>query len=194
MTDNLPRRIILAITGASGAILGIRALEMLKQLGVETHLIISRAGNLTITRETQLQVKDVQGMANAHYDPRDITAPIASGSFITTGMLVLPCSIKTLSAIANSYANTLIARAADVCLKEGRPCLLAVRETPFHAGHIHLMRLATQAGAVICPPIPSFYNQPQSMDDLINNMVGRLILRLGIENPYYTAWGAINSE
>ena len=142
-----PKRVILAITGASGAILGIRTLELLKEAGVESHLIISNAAWQTITSETDWTVEAVKALASSYYDPQDIGARIASGSFVTEGMLVVPCSIKTLSGIANSYASDLVVRAADVCLKEGRKLLLAVRETPLHAGHLRLMRPATRSCA-----------------------------------------------
>ncbi len=182
------KRIILGMTGASGAILGIRALELLKESGVETHLIISPAARRTLTEETGRSVSEVEALAAFCYDPQDIGAPIASGSFVTDGMLVVPCSIKTLSAIANAYAENLIVRAADVCLKEGRPLVLAVRETPLHAGHLRLMRLAAAAGAVIFPPIPAFYGGPQTLDDLVTGLAGRMLLRLGIENEAYRRW------
>jgi 4-hydroxy-3-polyprenylbenzoate decarboxylase len=182
------KRIILAITGASGAILGIRTLELLKEAGVETHLIVSRAAQQTITSETDWAVADVKALASTCYEPQDIGARIASGSFVTQGMLVVPCSIKTLSGIANSYADNLVVRAADVCLKEGRGLILAVRETPLHLGHLHLMQLAAEAGAVIFPPIPAFYGGPKTMDNLVTNLAGRMLLRLGIENEYYHHW------
>ena len=184
-----PKRIILAITGASGAILGIRTLELLKQFGIETHLIISRAARRTITSETDWKVKDVEALASFSYDPGDIGARIASGSFVTEGMLVVPCSIKSLSGIANSYANDLVVRAADVCMKEGRQLILVVRETPLHPGHLRLMQQAAKSGAVIFPPVPAFYGRAQTVDDLLNNLAGRILLRMGIENEYYHQWG-----
>jgi 4-hydroxy-3-polyprenylbenzoate decarboxylase len=186
--NDMPKRIILAITGASGAILGIRTLELLKEAGLETHLIISRAAQQTITGETDWIVEDVKALASMCYEPHDIGARIASGSFVTEGMLVVPCSIKTLSGIANSYADNLIVRAADVCLKEGRKLLLVVRETPLHAGHLRLMRQATRAGAVIFPPVPVFYGKAQTVDELISNLAGRILLRMGIENDGFYLW------
>ncbi len=182
------KRVVLAITGASGAILGIRTLELLKQAEVETHLIISRAAQRTITSETDWSVADVKALASASYDPPDIGARIASGSFVTEGMLVVPCSIKTLSGIANSYADNLVIRAADVCLKEGRKLILAVRETPLHPGHLQLMRQAARLGAVIFPPVPAFYGKAQTVDELIDNLAGRILLRMGIENEHYQRW------
>jgi 4-hydroxy-3-polyprenylbenzoate decarboxylase len=183
------KRIIVAITGASGAILGIRILELLKEAGIKTHLIVSRAAEQTITSETDWAVADVKALASVCYEPQDIGARIASGSFVTEGMLVVPCSIKTLSGIANSYADDLVVRAADVCLKEGRKLLLAVRETPLHIGHLQLMQQAAQAGAIIFPPVPAFYGQAQSVDELVTNLAGRILLRMGIENDHYHHWG-----
>ncbi len=180
--------LILAITGASGAIYGVRALELLRQAGVETHLILSAAARVTIAQETDRKVSDVLALADVAHDPRDIGASIASGSFPTRGMLVAPCSIKTLSAIANSYASDLVARAADVTLKEGRPLVLMVRETPLHRGHIRLMDLAARAGAVIFPPVPTFYGHPQTLDEAVTATVARALLRLGIETDAYPRW------
>lgn len=182
------KRIILAISGASGAILGVRALELLRRAEVETHLIISPAARRTLPEETGRSAAEIESLASFRYDPDDIGARLASGSFVTDGMLIAPCSIKTLSAVANSYADNLIVRAADVCLKEGRTLILAVRETPLHAGHLRLMRLAAAAGAVIFPPIPSFYGGPQTVDDLVTSLAGRMLLRLGIENDAYRRW------
>jgi len=152
-----PRRLVAGITGASGVILGIRLLELLRPLEIETHLVVSPAARVTITQETAWKVSDVLALADVTYNHQDIGAAIASGSFATMGMVVIPCSIKTLSAIANSYADDLIVRAADVTLKEGRPLVLVVRETPLHRGHLRLMDLAAQAGAVIFPPVPAYY-------------------------------------
>jgi len=183
-----PKRIILAITGASGAILGIRTLELLKECGVETHLIISHAARRTITSETDWKVADVEALASVCYDPQDIGARIASGSFVTEGMLVVPCSIKSMSGIANSYASELVVRAADVCLKEGRKLILVVRETPLHSGHLRLMRQAARSGAVIFPPVPAFYGKAQTVNELVTNLAGRILLRMGIENSSFHQW------
>ncbi len=188
------KRVVLAITGASGAILGIRVLELLKEAEVETHLIVSHAAQRTITRETDWKVADVRALASACYDPQDIGARIASGSFMSEGMLVVPCSIKTLSGIANSYADNLIVRAADVCLKEGRQLILAVRETPLHPGHLELMQQAARAGAVIFPPVPTFYGKAQSVDELVVNLAGRILLRMGIDNKHYPRWSEESTE
>ena len=186
--SHVRKRVILAITGASGAILGIRTLELLRETGAETHLVISAAARRTIPLETGWSVADVELLANFCYEPQMIGARIASGSFVTDGMLVVPCSIKTLSAIANSYASDLIVRAADVCLKEGRRLLLAVRETPLHPGHLRLMQQAAEAGAVIFPAIPAFYAGHQTLDEAVTDLAGRILLRMGIENDAYSHW------
>lgn len=183
------KRVIIGISGASGAIYGIRALEILKDdPEIETHLILSEAGKLTLEIETAWQVRDVQALASVSYSEKEIGAVIASGSYQTVGMLIAPCSIKTLSAIANSYADNLLIRAADVQLKEGRPVVLMVRETPLHPGHIRLMGLAAANGAVIFPPVPAFYSRPRTVDEIISASVGRALSRLGIENPAYPRW------
>jgi 4-hydroxy-3-polyprenylbenzoate decarboxylase len=184
----LPRRLIVGMSGASGVILGIRLLEVTRQLGIETHLVMSPAARATIAQETDWKVSSVTALASVSHNYADIGASIASGSFPTLGMVVIPCSIKTLSAIANSYSSDLLARSADVALKEGRPLLLVVRETPLHRGHIRLMDLAAKAGAVIFPPVPAFYTRPQSLEDLIDNTVGRVLARMGIENDRYVQW------
>jgi 4-hydroxy-3-polyprenylbenzoate decarboxylase len=150
--------------------------------------VVSTGARRTIPGETGRQVAEVEALASFRYDPDDIGARIASGSFVTDGMLVAPCSIKTLSGIANSYSDNLVVRAADVCLKEGRTLILAVRETPLHRGHLRLMQQAAEAGAVIFPPIPAFYGGPGTVDDLVTDLAGRMLLRLGIENPHYRRW------
>jgi 4-hydroxy-3-polyprenylbenzoate decarboxylase len=185
-------QLIVGITGASGSILGIRLLEALKQSPIATHLILSDSAQLTITQETDWSVAEVRALAGKVYDISDNGANIASGSFSSMGMVIIPCSIKTLSAVANSYADNLIVRAADVTLKEGRPLVLVVRETPLHVGHLRLMSEAASAGAVIFPPVPAFYAHPKSIDDIINNTVGRVLKRLGIENELYQAWQGVD--
>jgi flavin prenyltransferase len=184
----MAKRIIVAITGASGAIYGIRTLEILRSLGVETHLIISDAARRTMEQETGRTPGEITARAAFTYSPEAIGAPIASGSFPVDGMLVAPCSIKTLSAIANSYTADLIPRAADVCLKEGRPLVLLVRESPLHAGHLRLMTHAAEAGAVICPPVPVFYGRPQTVAEIVDASVGRALVRIGIPNDAYPQW------
>ncbi len=184
----MTKRLIVGITGASGVIYGIRALQMLKAADVETHLVLSPAAKATLAQETDWKVSDVVALASVNHDHRDVGATIASGSFVTGGMLIAPCSVKTLSAVANSYSNDLMSRAADVCLKEGRPVLLMLRETPLHLGHIRLMAQAAEAGAILFPPVPAFYGNPKTVDDIVNGTVGRALARLGIENEAYTKW------
>jgi 4-hydroxy-3-polyprenylbenzoate decarboxylase len=183
------KRIIVAITGASGAIYGVRALELLKAVDdVETHLIITPSAQRTIAHETSYRPDDVRALANHEHHPRDIGAAVASGSFVTTGMLVAPCSVKTLSGIANSYNEELVVRAADVCLKERRRVVLLLRETPLHAGHIDLMARATTNGAIIMPPVPAFYALPTSLDDVVDQTVSRALELLDIVLPGVKRW------
>jgi 4-hydroxy-3-polyprenylbenzoate decarboxylase len=183
------KRLVVGITGASGAVYGVRALTALKALGVETHLVVTPPGITTLRQELDLALEDVQALATHTYDSQDFTAPIASGSFATCGMLVAPCSVKTLSAIAHSHADNLLNRAADVTLKEGRPLLLMVRETPLHLGHLRLMTLAAEIGAIIFPPVPAFYARPSTLDEVVEQTVGRMLARLGIANDLYAPWG-----
>ncbi len=184
-----PNRLIVGISGASGAILGIRLLEALRQDdSIETHLILTDAAKITIAQETDWKISDVEALASEVHKTGNIGASIASGSFQTMGMVVVPCSIKSLSAIAHSHADELLTRAADVQLKEGRPLVLVVRESPLHLGHLRLMVRAAEIGAVILPPMPAFYSHPQSVDDMINGIVGRVLLRLGIANDLYFEW------
>ncbi len=185
----MTNRLIVGITGASGVIYGIRLLETLTQdKSIETHLVLSPAAKATITQETDWKVSDVEGLADVVHRPGDIGASIASGSFQTMGMIVAPCSIKSLSAIAHSYDADLLTRAADVQLKEGRPVLLMVRETPLHIGHLRLMVQAAENGAIIMPPTPAFYGNPQTVDDIINGTVGRALARMGVKNALYFEW------
>jgi 4-hydroxy-3-polyprenylbenzoate decarboxylase len=183
------RRIVVAITGASGSVYGIRALELLASVGdVETHLIMSGPAKTTLTIETDRSVADVEALADHVHSARDIAAPTSSGSFRTAGMLVAPCSIKSLSAIANSMSADLISRTADVTLKERRPLVLMVRETPFHLGHLRLMQQVAETGAVIFPPVPAFYNKPESLDEVVNHSVGRALEHLGIDVDGLDRW------
>jgi flavin prenyltransferase len=193
-TEKAAKRLVVGISGSSGAILGIRLLQVLRSSDVEAHLILSDAARLTIAQETDWQPDDVLALADVHYSPDDIGAAVASGSFPTLGMVVMPCSIKTLSAVANSYTADLMARAADVTLKEGRPLVLAVREAPLHRGHLRLMNLAAEAGAVIFPPVPAFYTRPRSLDDMVDNIVGRVLARFGIETGTYYQWQGLEDE
>lgn len=183
------RRLIVGITGASGAIYGIRTLEALTRLPeIEAHLVISSAGMQTIVEETGRSVADVRGLADATYSDRDIGAAVASGSFRADGMLIAPCSIKTLSAVANSRCDTLVARAADVCLKERRRLVLLVRETPLHLGHIEMMERAVRYGAVVMPPVPAFYHRPQTIDDIVDQTVGRALDLFDIDAGLVRRW------
>lgn len=184
------RRMIVAITGASGACYGVRALEMLRDIGdIETHLIISNAGLRTALEEGVGKSGDeIRALADVCYPYKDIGAAVASGSFKCHGMLVAPCSIKTLSGIANCYSNDLVTRAADVCLKERRRLVLMVRETPLHAGHIALMETATRSGAIIMPPVPSFYTRPATIDDMVSQTVGRALDLFDLDHPSVRRW------
>ncbi|MFO3905513.1 UbiX family flavin prenyltransferase [Enterobacter hormaechei] len=188
------KRLIVGISGASGAIYGVRLLQVLRDVAdVETHLVMSQAARQTLSLETDYSLRDVQALANVVHDARDIAASISSGSFKTAGMVILPCSIKTLSGIVNSYTDTLVTRAADVVLKERRPLVLCVRETPLHLGHLRLMTQAAELGAVIMPPVPAFYHRPQSLDDVINQTVNRVLDQFDIELPddLFTRWQGV---
>lgn len=182
------RPLLVAITGATGVIYGVELLRVLRQLGQETHLVMSEAAMMTLAIETAYSVDAVRALADEVYSNKDIGAAVASGTFRTRGMIVAPCSIKTLSAIANSHSSTLIARAADVMLKERRPLVLMVRETPLHKGHLELMMRAADYGAVILPPMPSFYDQPQSLMDVVHQGVGKALDQLGIEHNLRPRW------
>jgi len=185
----MKKRLIVGISGASGVIYGIRLVEVLSRMpDVETHLIISPAARATISQETDWKVRDIEAMADVVHAPGNIGASISSGSFQTMGMIVAPCSIKALSAIAHCYGADLVSRAADVQLKEGRPVLLLVRETPLHLGHLKAMVQAAENGAIIMPPVPAFYGRPASLDDVINHTVGRALARVGLENALHATW------
>ncbi|MBI3524638.1 MAG: UbiX family flavin prenyltransferase [Betaproteobacteria bacterium] len=181
--------LVVAITGASGVIYGVETLRVLKQLGQETHLVLSEAAAMTLTIETEYSVEQVKSLADVVYSNKDVGAAIASGSFPTRGMAVIPCTIKTLSAIANSFPHNLVARAADVTLKEGRKLVLMVRETPLHRGHLDLMLRASDCGAVILPPMPAFYNKPETVLDIIHQSIGKMLDQFGIEHHLYQRWG-----
>jgi len=182
-------RLVVAITGASGSIYGIRLLEVLRATtSVELHLVISVAGKRTVVEETDFSIADVEALAHHRYDVKDIGATLASGSFRTGGMVIAPCSIKTAGAIAACYADGLIARAADVTLKEGRPLILLVRETPLHVGHLRMLTTLAEMGAVIVPPVPAFYNRPKELDDIINHTVARVLDRLQLPQTLVGEW------
>lgn len=179
----------MAVTGASGAVYGIRTLELLRAVDdVETHLVMSPPARTTVSIETDLTGAEVERLADHVHAMRDIAAPISSGSFGTSGMIVAPCSVKSLSAIANSFSADLIARAADVTLKERRPLVLLVRETPFHLGHLRLMQQVAEMGGVIYPPVPAFYSRPDSLDEMVTHSVGRALEHLGIEVSGLRRW------
>jgi 4-hydroxy-3-polyprenylbenzoate decarboxylase len=185
----MPKRIVVGISGASGVTYGVRLLSLLKKSDYETHLVISKSGKLNIKIETNYSPDDVAAMADYVYDDKNVAASLASGSFLTEGMVVVPCTIKTLSGIANSYNENLLVRTADVTLKEKRKLVLVVRETPLHKGHLRLMTMAADMGAHILPPVPSFYHQPKSIDDIIDQTIGKIFDFLNIEHDLFRRWG-----
>ena len=183
------KRVAVGISGASGAIYGIRLLELLRGLAdVEAHLVVSEAARRTIVEETDWTVRDVEALAARAYKNRDIGAALASGSFRTHGMVIAPCSIKTAAAVAHCAADSLIARAADVTLKEGRPLILVVRETPLHLGHLRVLTALAEMGAVILPPMPAFYHRPKQIDDLITHTLARVLDRLALPHGLVPEW------
>ncbi|NMB35714.1 MAG: UbiX family flavin prenyltransferase [Firmicutes bacterium] len=181
-------RLIVGISGATGAIYGIRLLEILHELKVETHLVLSDAGKKTIQLETAYDPKKIEDLASEVHALNNIGASIASGSFKTNGMIIAPCSIKSLSAIAHSYNENLLIRAADVIIKEKRKLVLVVRETPLHEGHLELMTAVAKKGGVILPPMPAFYNLPRSIDDIVNQTVGKVLDQYDLEHNLYRRW------
>jgi 4-hydroxy-3-polyprenylbenzoate decarboxylase len=183
------KRFVVGMTGSTGSLYGIRLLEKLRALpDIEVHLVISGPGKRTLVEETDWTVANVEALAHVVHDNKDIGASVASGSFRTAGMVIAPCSIKTVSALANSYADTLVARAADVHLKEGRPLIAVVRETPLHAGHLRQMLALAELGGVILPPMPAFYTRPKTIDDIVNHTVGRVLDRLGLPQDLVPEW------
>jgi len=186
----MTKRIVIGISGASGVIYGVRMLELLKETDFETHLIISESGRLNIEIETGYKPRDVEAMADFIYGHKDMAASLSSGSFLTEGMVVIPCTVKSLSGIANSYNENLLVRAADVTLKEKRKLVLVVRETPLHIGHLRLMTLAAEMGAHLVPPVPSFYHQPETIEDIIDQTIGKIFDYFGIEHDLFRRWGA----
>ncbi len=185
----MKKRIVIGISGASGVTYGVRILELLRETDLETHLIISKAGRLNIEIETDYHPDAVEAMADFVYDHKDMAASLSSGSFLTEGMVVVPCTIKSLSGIANSYNENLLVRAADVTLKEKRKLVLVVRETPLHVGHLRLMTLAAEMGAHLLPPVPSFYHQPKTLEDIIDQTIGKVFDYMGIEHDLFKRWG-----
>jgi 4-hydroxy-3-polyprenylbenzoate decarboxylase len=188
---NAPRRLIVGITGATGTIFGVRLLQMLQETDVETHLVMSRWAARTLVHETSYQVEQVEAMATRVYPLADQSAPMSSGSFLTLGMVVVPCSMRTLAAIAHGLGDNLIHRAADVVLKERRRLVLAVREAPFSDIHLENMLKLSRMGVVICPPVPAFYNKPQSLDDVVTYSVARLLDQLDIHVDVGNRWSGM---
>ena len=182
------RRMVVGITGASGIVYGIRLLELLRDCGIETHLIMSRAAQTTLAYETSYKVAEVEALASVVYPIGDIGAACSSGSFKTMGMIVAPCSIKTVSEIATGTTNNLISRSADVALKERRRVALLLRETPLHIGHIRSLAAVTEAGAIVCPPVPAFYSRPQSLSDMVDHTLGRVLDLFDIDVGTVRRW------
>ena len=188
MNTKTPRRLVIGISGASGAIYGVRMLEMLKKTDIETHLVMSKSAEMTLIYETSYKPKDIREMASVNHPMADIGASISSGSFQTMGMIVVPCSIRTMSEIATGVTSSLLSRAADVVLKEKRRLVLAVRETPLHGGHLRTLTTLSDIGAIIAPIVPALYNKPKTVDDIINHTVGRLLDLLDIETEMVKRW------
>ena len=184
--------LIVGITGASGVIYGIKILDSLRQLGIRTHLVVSKAGERNIQLETTYPLQIVKDMASDFHECENIGASIASGSYKTDGMVIAPCSIKSLSAIANSYNDNLLIRAADVCLKESRKLVLLLRETPLHAGHLELMLKVARLGAIVLPPMPAFYNFPETIEDIVNHTTGKVLDQFGLEGSMFRRWKGEN--
>lgn len=188
-------RLVIGISGATGAQYGVRLLEVVSQMsGVETHLILTRLAEEIIAYETDWSVEQVKALASYRHSVDELAAPISSGSFRTDGMVVIPCSMKSLSAIAHSYNDNLLVRAADVTLKEKRPLIVVVRETPLHIGHLRNMLQLAEMGGVILPPMPSFYHRPRSLDDIIDQTVGRVLDLVGLEHNLTARWAGIGSR
>lgn len=183
--------IIVAITGASGAVYGFRVLELLKMVGAQSHLIISKVASITIKEELGKDISEIEKLATKKYKPKDIAADISSGSFKTDGMIIAPCSVKTMSEIANGISSSLITRAADVCIKEQRKLILMVRESPLNYIHLSNMKKLAAAGVVIAPPVPAFYNKPKTLDDIVNHSVGRALDHFGIDTGKVNRWSGI---
>ncbi|MFM0056991.1 UbiX family flavin prenyltransferase [Paraburkholderia phytofirmans] len=182
------RRIVVGISGASGAIYGVRLLRLLREIEVESHLVVSRSAQVTLAQELQMRLADLQALADVHYPNTDIGAAISSGSFRVDGMIVAPCSIKTLSEVATGCTSSLLSRAADVMLKERRRLVLMVRETPLHAGHIRSLATVTDAGAIVYPPVPAFYALPQTLEQMVDHTLGRVLDLFDIESRTVRRW------
>jgi 4-hydroxy-3-polyprenylbenzoate decarboxylase len=189
MADQTPDRLVVGITGASGVVYGLRALDACRALGVESHLIVSRAAALTLAQETALSMADLTGRADVVHKVGDVGAAVASGSFPTLGMLIAPCSVRTMSEVATGVTSSLLTRAADVTLKEHRPLVLMVRETPLHLGHLRTMVKLAEMGAVIAPPLPAFYAKPVSLEEMVDQSVGRALDLFGLHWEVVKRWG-----
>lgn len=184
-----PRRLVVGISGASGAIYGIRVLQALAPLGIETHLVMSKAAEVTLAHETRMKLAEVRELATRWYKPEDIGGAPASGSYRTLGMIVAPCSVRSMSEIASGVTTSLLTRAADVCLKERRRLVLMVRETPLHTGHLRTMLQLSEMGAVVAPPVPAFYARPEGLDAMVDHTIGRMLDLFGIETDLVRRWG-----
>ncbi|MSO92234.1 MAG: UbiX family flavin prenyltransferase [Rhodospirillales bacterium] len=184
-----PERLIVGISGASGVIYGIRALEALQKAQVEVHLVVSKSAEMTLAYESEVKLADLKALAHTSYPAQDVGAAISSGSFKTAGMLIAPCSIRTMSEIATGVTSSLLTRAADVTLKERRRLVLMVRESPLHAGHLRTMAALAEMGAIIAPPVPAFYNKPRTVDDIVDHSVGRALDLFGIDVGLVKRWG-----
>jgi 4-hydroxy-3-polyprenylbenzoate decarboxylase len=188
-----PRRLAVGVSGASGVVYGVRVLDALRDLGIESHLVVTRAALLTLSQETDLSADDLLAKADVAHRLNDVGASIASGSFRTLGMIVAPCSVRTMGEIATGVTSTLLTRAADVTLKERRPLVLMVRETPFHLGHLRTMAALTEMGAIIAPPLPAFYARPQSIEEMVDQSVGRALDLFGLDWPAVRRWEGLSA-
>jgi len=194
MTPAWTKRLIVGISGASGIVYGVRTLEALRALGVESHLVMTRSAQVTLAHEMTMKVADINALASCVYRVEDLAAPISSGSFQTAGMIVAPCSIRSLSEIAAGVTSTLLTRAGDVALKERRRLVLLVRETPLHLGHLRTMAAVTRMGGIVMPPVPAFYPRPKTIDDIVNHTVGRALDLFGLESGLVSRWGVAGDE
>jgi 4-hydroxy-3-polyprenylbenzoate decarboxylase len=194
MNTKTPQRLIVGISGASGVIYGVRMLEVLRDTGIETHLVMSKSAEMTLAYETDYKPKDVRALASVSHPMADIGASISSGSFHTMGMVIAPCSIRTMSEIAHGVTSSLLTRAADVVLKERRRLVLALRETPLHGGHLRTLTTLADIGAVVAPIVPAFYTRPKTVDDIINHTIGRLLDLFGVETKMVKRWKGDRAE
>lgn len=194
LNSAIPTRLVVGISGASGVIYGVRLLQLLRQLQIESHLVMSRSAQLTLAHESDLSVADVRALADVSYGHSDIGAAISSGSYPVSGMIVAPCSIKTLAEIATGATSNLLSRAADVTLKERRRLVLMVREAPLHLGHLRSMAAVTEAGGIIYPPVPAFYARPASIEDMVDHTLGRVLDLFGVDSKTVRRWGEQKPE